>query len=390
MNLKCKHCGGTLTFDPDLQQMVCDHCLSMFPVEESTKKHVTLYGDNSLTGADAAQDELMDFKIYHCNNCGAELMINDVELASYCAYCGQPSIVYSRTEKRLKPQFIIPFQIGRNEAIATIREKFVKSDYVDKEAMYFEPELLRGIYIPYALFCYEVRAKALMKGIPDRETANGMYKYYYQQVFSRVGHIPVDASYHFPNKSADQLEPFQGKDLVPFDTGYLSGYYADLRDEDFNQLKSRADGRAKKIFEKRLTLLPFVNKVQIVKEKIDLKCVKEVYALLPAWFMVLKYNNEKYTIMVNGQSGKVVGALPTSNRKMILWFLASFIVCLLIIFPLSIVVSFTGYFFVPYLAYLASPVILYSGYRNIQKYARNKKLSTSRKMRLFARERQKK
>ena len=58
----------------------------------------------------------------------------------------------------------------------------------------------------------------------------------------------MDASFRFPNKSADRLEPFSDKDLTEFDSRFLSGYYADLRDEDFLQLKSRADMRAKKIY----------------------------------------------------------------------------------------------------------------------------------------------
>lgn len=389
MNIKCKNCGGTLVFDAQLQKLVCDHCLSMFPVEETLKKHTTVFEKTDLSNSQSAKDELMDYKIYSCTNCGAELMINDVELASYCAYCGQPSIVYSRTEQRQKPRYIIPFKISKNEAIATIREKFVKSDYVSKTAKYFEPELLRGIYIPYGMFYYFVRSTVLLKGVHDRNMSTGKLSYYYQKIFSRIGHIPVDASYQFPNKSADLLEPFHGKDLVEFDPGYLSGYYADLRDEDFSQLRSRADHRADKIFHSRLTSIPFVNHVEVVREKTDIECVKEDYALLPVWFMVFEHEGEQYTIMVNGQTGKVAGTLPTSNRKLVLWFLFSFIMCALVIIPLSVLSMFTAYVYAACALICAGvPSLIYYGIKNLRKYKYRKQLSTSTKMKYYAKERQ--
>ena len=37
--------------------------------------------------------------------------------------------------------------------------------------------------------------------------------------------------------------------------------------------------------------------------------------LLPAWFVVFHHDGESYTIMVNGQTGKVVGAVPFDKKK---------------------------------------------------------------------------
>lgn len=389
MNMKCQHCGGTLVFDADVQMLVCDHCLAMFPIEETTEKHRTIFEKTNLSDTAPLEDELMDCAIYTCNNCGAELIINDVELASYCAYCGQPSIAFSRTEKRIRPKYIIPFQISKNKAIATIREKFVKSDYVSQEAKYFQPELLRGIYVPYGMFYYFVRAKVLLRGVHDRNKESGKITYYYQKIFSRIGHIPVDASYHFPNKSADLLEPFHGKDLVEFDPGYLSGYYADLRDEDFSQLRTRADHRADEIFHKRVISLPFVSDVRIVKEKFQSECVKEDYALLPVWFMVFDYQGEKYTILVNGQTGKVVGTLPTSRKRLILWFLFSFIMCALLTVPLAMISMVTAYYPLTFSCIcIGVPALTYLGIRNIRTYNLRKQWATSAKIKAFAKERQ--
>lgn len=391
MNIKCKNCGGVLEFDPELQKMVCSHCLSMFPVEETTKKHTTVFDSSHFSPENNVTDELMDVNIYTCESCGAELIINDVELASYCVYCGQPSIVFSRTEKRLRPQYIIPFKISKNQASTAIREKFVKSEYLDKDDKFYAPELLRGIYVPYGMFCFHAQDEAYIKGTPYMEKTEQKIRsqYYYRKVFARIGHIPVDASFHFPNRSADKLEPFLDQDLTEFDSGFLSGYYADLRDEDFNLLRSRATSRAKKILTSRLLTIPMVENPVLIKDDPQIECVKEIYALLPVWFMVIEHKGEKYTILVNGQTGKVVGTLPVSYKKITFFFIMSFIVCFLMIFTLSLVAVFTGYYQIPLLAYaIGSPLLLYKGIKKIKKYRRDKQLSTSETIKNFAKERQ--
>ena len=37
--------------------------------------------------------------------------------------------------------------------------------------------------------------------------------------------------------------------------------------------------------------------------------------MLPVWFMTFRYLNEAYTILVNGQTGKIIGAVPYFKRK---------------------------------------------------------------------------
>ena len=107
MNIKCKNCGGILEFDPKTQMLFCGHCHSSFPIESASNERKTIFGSSHFSSDDMLANELMDVDIYTCASCGAELFINDVELATYCVYCGHPSIAYSRTEKRIKPQYII-------------------------------------------------------------------------------------------------------------------------------------------------------------------------------------------------------------------------------------------------------------------------------------------
>ena len=42
--------------------------------------------------------------------------------------------------------------------------------------------------------------------------------------------------------------------------------------------------------------------------------------MFPAWFLTFCYQNEPYTILVNGQTGKVIGAVPYNKKKVTSFF----------------------------------------------------------------------
>lgn len=386
MTNKCKECGGTLVFDPDIQMMVCEHCCAMVPVEETTKEHNTIFGGTLNENVEETETEFMDFKVYDCKNCGATLAITDAEISTYCAYCGQPTIVFSRIEKRKRPKSIIPFKITKNEAISRIRETIFKSDFVEDQIKYFKPEFLRGIYVPYGLFCYEFTDSALMRGSttdPQGKTTGSAY--FFRKAMARIGHIPVDASYQLNNDSADRLEPYYGKDLVEFDEGYLSGYYADLKDEDFSLLRSKANGRAMKMFEEKICAIPFTKDVSIIRNKPEYKIIKEDYALLPVYFCVFDNEGTNYTIMVNGQTGKVVGAVPTTLKAFIKWYFIILVFALIAAFGLTIYACLRGLSYAPIVVgVLSVPTCIFLGIENLKKYKKSLNLTTAKSIQSFA------
>jgi hypothetical protein len=38
--------------------------------------------------------------------------------------------------------------------------------------------------------------------------------------------------------------------------------------------------------------------------------------MLPAWFLTFRYNDKPYTILVNGQTGKVIGGIPWDQNPL--------------------------------------------------------------------------
>ena len=334
MITKCKFCGGALKYDADIRRMVCEYCSSMFDVEdtEEEKEYAKMQAMSAGKKADETigqavftpENETMDMSLYHCSSCSGELYLNQTEVASYCPYCGQPTIVFERIAKTRKPDYIIPFKITKEYAVASIREKFFKGHFIPKELKYFKADLLRGIYVPYYLYDMLYKDRQLIRGTTEEKKSNGKTSsasyIFYREGVASFTEIPVDASRKIPNEITEKLEPFYTTDLLPFQAGYLSGFYADLQDDSDYTLHNIAKQRAGRRFQKLLFDDISATDCQTLRSKPVSSIEKEVYALLPVWFMVFTYEGESYTILVNGQTGKVVGGVPSDKNKIALWF----------------------------------------------------------------------
>lgn len=394
MTAKCAYCGGALKFDADIQMLVCEHCSGMFPVEKTEAEKMLSDPPEDMAGAadfrDSTAIDEMECRVYHCTSCGAELIINDVEAATYCAYCGQPAIIFDRIAMRRRPKYIIPFSVTKNVALVNIREKFLKSDFIPKEIKYFNPDLLRGIYVPYMLYDVQCRAKQLLRSsVPASNPAGSVTKYYYRDAGAVFSEIPVDASSQISNEFSERLEPYYKNAMVEFKVEYLSGFYADLKDDDFSNLSRIVKKRtADMLNEQILKTVPGQEKA-LLNSKFSYVFEKEAYALFPVWFMQFHHRGEKtYTIMVNGQTGKVVGAVPTEKWKVLLCFSL-----------LALFFSSLGFFFFP-MFWLAEnpsipitlsfciPALIIGGFRRLKGLNTSQRFTTGRRIKTFVKERQ--
>lgn len=313
MIIKCMNCGGALEYDAMSGKMHCPHCESYFDVtpdqqsqnwERTEPENVDTY----------TNEDMMEVNIYSCSACGAELTINGVESSTFCAYCGQPTIVFNRVGKQKRPKFIIPFAITKRNAEMIIRSQFNTGAYVPDEIKNFSVEKIRGIYVPYYLVDEYYRDRQLIKG-EVRSNKNTYTYYYYREAESEFVGVPVDASVTFDNESSQRLEPFDLKGLRLFDEAYLSGYYSDISDEPEENVRALAQHRVGMLVNQKIMDTVQAADLKIIHALPMSEVRRMEYVLLPVWFMVFRYGGKTYTMMVNGQTGKVVGAVPSDKKK---------------------------------------------------------------------------
>lgn len=276
------------------------------------------------------QEELMETRIYKCSSCGSELMLNNTEASTFCGFCGSPTIVFDRISNEVKPQKIIPFKITEEQALLCIKDRFAYGGYIPDAIRNLTVEKIRGIYMPYWLFTTYARKSMSLKQITDDYT-----HYAERDGACRFDRITFDASLKLNNQLASRLEPFYMNELVDFDMTYLSGYYADRYDVPYHAMKSNVAQRADEMIDKELidtTRFAGMLKYQYQKsnENFHYRVEQIEYAALPAYFVNFRFKGESYSIIVNGQTGKVVGNIPEDKGQLRLKFMKNIILSCLI------------------------------------------------------------
>lgn len=304
----CKNCAGKLKYDIQRKGLFCENCGSVFSVEE--------YGasENEDFESDLPfikKDETMDCNIFECSACGAEISVNGTESSTFCVYCGNPTIIFSRVAKLKKPDMIIPFKVSKDEALQIVKEKVTQGFFIPKEIKDFQPDLLRGIYIPYYVTKVEYDASVILSSV-HKSGKSSTTHYYKRSAYCTMPWITTDASSTLSDSSSQRLEPYYfEKGAVEFDEDYLVGFYSDMSDVKDRDAVRLAQRRARDAFnDEIITTINGSNK-KIVKERFKAEVYeKPITAMFPAWFLTFRYEDKPYTIIVNGQTGKTVGGVP--------------------------------------------------------------------------------
>ena len=341
---KCPGCGGALEYDPLDERMHCEYCGSSYAPEEVSR--LAEKGEDSKVSRaeidEARKRPTISMNIAVCNSCGAELAVNDVEVSSFCPYCGNAAVVMDRVEERLAPDYVIPFKVGRDQAEHIIRSK-LSGFFVPNAIKHFEVERLRGIYMPFWLYDVYFSADQKWKySVSDGRNSKTNYAHVIGECTYQK--MTVDASKRFQDESSQRLEPYYMKDLKKFDAAYLSGFYSDRFDVGERESDRVALDRSWDLYDESMKLEVADLKASLVSTKPKMKVLKKDYALLPVWFLTFNHDKKTYTILVNGQTKKMVGAVPISKIKAILTFV---ILAALFCFPLR----FLGGCMVEYIGY---------------------------------------
>ena len=115
-----------------------------------------------------------------------------------------------------------------------------------------------------------------------------------------------------------RLEPFPIECYVPFDPSYLVGFYADCGDASDGRINEERKKRAEELFDKEAIRHVRECTPSVVSRKGQVTKIKNRYALIPVWFYACRRKNKTYTLMVNGVTGKVVGAMPLDVKKVVI------------------------------------------------------------------------
>lgn len=322
---KCPCCGGYLEFDAAQQRFKCLYCGQVLTEDELREESLRREAE-----AEAKQEEngasQGGMKGYRCQMCGAEIVTEATTAATRCYFCHSPVVLQDRLDDDFRPDGVVPFVLDKETARQRFMEyikskKFVDSRFFDQAQL----EMFTGVYYPFWYF--DVEGVAEFEGQGTRRsvkttsthviTTTRFFKVERQakmafQDLARKALGKVDG------KLADGIHPFDPKGVKLYAPGYLSGFLAETRDVEADELKSdlmqEVQGYADDLIRRNHTFNSLSGDTRFQAQS-----VKKKYVLLPVWVLTWKGGSEgaPYYYLMNGQTGKVCGKLPVSWKKLI-------------------------------------------------------------------------
>lgn len=355
-NYQCPACTGPLHYSAKSGKLACDYCGSSFDVaeiealyarKEAEAAAAKQAADAKAEAAQAAKAEAAEaaaasggwdtsdlsrdwgaeadgLRVYSCPSCGAELICDQSTAATACPYCGNPAIVPGQFSGALRPDYILPFRLSKDDAVQALRAHYKGKPFLPRSFTSANHiEQIQGVYVPFWLFDGGAEGAASYRASNTNVFETGDYEItetrHYHVV--RAGSlafekIPVDASSKMPDDHMDSIEPFDYAQLRPFSTAYLPGYLADKYDVTIDDSRDRADTRCRETLAQALRdTVTGYGACVTEREGIALRRGKVHYALLPVWMLSTKWRGQDFLFAMNGQTGKLVGDLPTDRGR---------------------------------------------------------------------------
>lgn len=355
-NYQCPACTAPLHYSAKSGKLECDYCGSSFDVaeiealyarKEAEAAAAKQAADAKAEAAQAAKAEAAEaaaasggwdtsdlsrdwgaeadgLRVYSCPSCGAELICDQSTAATACPYCGNPAIVPGQFSGALRPDYILPFRLSKDDAVQALRAHYKGKPFLPRSFTSANHiEQIQGVYVPFWLFDGGAEGAASYRASNTNVFETGDYEItetrHYHVV--RAGSlafekIPVDASSKMPDDHMDSIEPFDYAQLRPFSTAYLPGYLADKYDVTIDDSRDRADTRCSETLAQALRdTVTGYGACVTEREDIALRRGKVHYALLPVWMLSTKWRGQDFLFAMNGQTGKLVGDLPTDRGR---------------------------------------------------------------------------
>ena len=335
--LSCPACGVELNLDAETGEAACPSCGAEFEMESlrayAAQLEKTQQDDmnwETAAGGTWQEGETDGLRIYGCKQCGGEIVADATTGATHCPYCGNPVVLTGHFAGLLKPDLVIPFQVDKKAAVATLQNHYKGKPLlpkVFKDQNHIEE--VKGLYVPVWLFDTDADALVRYKATRTRSWSDSNYNYTETRHYAVIRggdigfeNVPVDGSTKMDDALMESIEPFDIGDAVPFKAAYLPGYLADKYDVDADSSIGRANERIKRSTEDAfLSTVMGYSSVIPVSSNIRLHNGRARYALYPVWILNTDWNGKKFTFAINGQTGKIAGNLPMDKAAFWKWLL---------------------------------------------------------------------
>jgi DNA-directed RNA polymerase subunit RPC12/RpoP len=332
LHFACKNCGAQMTWDPVDDALACGHCGTKLPVPRAQAQIV----ERALEDAgSAARGFGVETRTATCKSCGAKVAYEGRDTAIACAFCGAPAVLEASSYRNaLRPESVIPLDVGAAKVEAAFK-KWIGGLWLRPSALKHTKTFdAVGVYVPAWTFDAVVDAEwsadagfyyTVME--PRPVMVNGkmqirmvpVQKVRWEPAWGRrhdvYDDVVVAASRGLAQGLAQKLGNWDLAALVPYRPEYLAGWRAEEYAVDLESAwksglativaeeERRCSGDVPGDTQRNLSVH---NVVSGVRWKL---------CLLPLWTLTYRYAGKPYTVLIHGQTARIVGDAPWSAWK---------------------------------------------------------------------------
>lgn len=336
----CANCGADLRYSPGQTELTCDHCghVQAIPTRSAREKSQALVEHDLARGLadDLPASATQELRSTTCPNCGAVVEFQGASHATECPFCATPVVVDTGSQRRFKPQAVLPFVFSETQARGALT-KWLGSRWFAPNALLEyarKGRTMAGIYAPYWTFdadtdsryrgqrgvhYYETRTvSVVVNGKTEQREERVQKTHWYPasgQVARQFDDVLIIATTSLPVHLSDGLDPWDLTKLQPYSPDYLAGFQA----EGYTVLLAEGHESAKQVMANVIDqdVRRDIGGDEQRVENIDTDYSDETFKhiLLPIWMAAYKYSGKSYRFLVNGQTGEVQGERPYSWWK---------------------------------------------------------------------------
>ena len=308
-SLQCQSCG---------HKEVIPELVSKVPVEEMD----FLTAQNT-----ASHDWGMEAKVVQCKQCGAETIQNKLQLSGMCPFCGSTTVDTADPEKDIMaPVGVIPFKITENRAYYIFKD-WIKDRFLAPELLAKDAQLNKfyGIYVP--LFTFDVLTVNRFTGHYNEGNRvlfkSGKFQH-------QVDDFPVVASKQLASDKLllSVLKDYRTREAKPYTSDALAGFPCEHYSIGLIDAWNSLGKEMRFYLENQVQKSDPSKYIMGIEMATDYYNLRYKYLIVPVWINSFFYDNRLFTIVINGQTGKIDGQWPKSfgtfAKKTALFFLGSF------------------------------------------------------------------
>ncbi len=336
----CAQCGAQLRYAPGQTHLTCAHCghEQDIPASASGARAVAL---QELDLARALRDDLPgtameELRTTSCPGCGAMVEITGATHATECPFCATPVVLDTGTQRLIKPQALVPFQLTESEARAAMVAWMGRLWFAPGTLLEYarKGRALNGVYVPYWTFdantasrysgergeyYYETRTVTVQVNGKSEQRQERVRHTRWHRVSGHVARffddVLVMASTSLPAHLGNSLTNWNLTALQPYTPDFLSGFQAEGYTVGLSDGHARARARMEEIIRSDVRRDIGGDEQRIHGVDTDWRDETFKHVLLPVWMAAYKYNGKSYRFLVNGQTGEVRGERPWSIWK---------------------------------------------------------------------------